>query len=502
MFNKIQIKQPKRNKFDLSHDRKMSMRMGDIVPILLQEVVPGDSFRVNSEVFIRLAPMLAPIMHRVNVYTHYFFVPNRIIWDNWKTFITGGEDGLQTAVYPTLNLGADNAQFDKGSLSDYFGMPIPPQGAAHPFPEKISALPFRAYQEIYNEYYRDQNLTQKVDFSKGDETTGNVTALTTMRKRAWEKDYFTSALPWPQRGADVNLPVEFNYKDQSNIFDTAGAAVTGDVDAATGVLRANLNSARIENLEEDATSVTINELRIATRLQEWLEKNARGGSRYIEQILSHFGVRSSDARLQRPEYLGGGKSPVIISEVLNKAGDLDAGTNLQPVGDMAGHGISVGRTNTFKKSFEEHGYILGMISVLPRTAYSQGIPRHMQKFDKLDYYWPEFAHLGEQEVLDKEIYFDPTTDTNQGTFGYQTRYAEYKYQQSSIHGDFRDTLDYWQMGREFDNRPQLNTEFVQSDPTERIFAVDDLGDTDKLYVQIFNRVSAIRPMPYFGTPYL
>ena len=146
MFNKIQIKQPKRNKFDLSHDRKMSMRMGDIVPILLQEVVPGDSFRVNSEVFIRLAPMLAPIMHRVNVYTHYFFVPNRIIWDNWKTFITGGEDGLQTAVYPTLNLGADNAQFDKGSLSDYFGMPIPPQGAAHPFPEKISALPIWSYR--------------------------------------------------------------------------------------------------------------------------------------------------------------------------------------------------------------------------------------------------------------------------------------------------------------------------------------------------------------------
>lgn len=533
IFNQIRVKKPKSNKFDLSHEKKMSLNMGDLIPIYLEEIVPGDRFKTSSEILIRMAPMLAPIMHRVNVYTHYFFVPNRIVWDNWKTFITGGEDGQQEPVYPTINIAETVKQmFAQGTLADYLGLPVLDQtktitGST----ARISALPFRAYAEIYNEYYRDQNLEAAVEFSKGDGPAGGATEalrLGTLRKRAWEKDYFTSALPWAQRGGEVNLPVESQfqpvYKDITDVFQTGTStpSATGSWDLAGGgqVQDVNSTKARIENLsttqQVQSTSVTINELRTATRLQEWLEKNARGGSRYIEQILSHFGVRSSDARLQRPEYLGGGKNPVVISEVLNQAGDApqeQEPTNpLAPVGTQYGHGISVGRSNGFSKSFEEHGYVMGIMSVIPRTGYQQGMERTWRKFNKLDYYWPEFAHLGEQEIRESEIYMDyqqlPEPE-DEPTFGYTPRYAEYKYKQTSVHGEFRQTgttpatknLSYWHMARYFDGKPALNSTFVQSNPTRDIFAVTD-ENVDTLYCQIYHKVSAIRPMPYFGTPYL
>jgi len=244
----------------------------------------------------------------------------------------------------------------------------------------------------------------------------------------------------------------------------------------------------------------INDVRTAFQLQKWMERSARAGSRYVEQILAFFGVRSSDARLQRPEYLGGGRSPVVISEVLQTSHTID---DVSPQGNMAGHGISAAPQNGCKYKVEEHGYIIGIMSVMPRTAYQDGTPRHFFRNNRYDFYWPTFAHLGEQPVFNKEIYqnylYDGDDPDNLDTFGYQSRYCEYKYIPSSVHGDFRENLDIWHMGRKFNSRPYLNKNFVTADPTKRVFAVTDLTQ-DELWVQCYNQVKAVRPMPRFGEP--
>lgn len=509
MFNQVQFRKPKRNVFNLSHERKFSMKMGELTPIFCEEVIPGDSFKINSEVLLRMAPMLAPVMHRVNVFTHYFFVPNRIIWNDWEDFITGGEDGTSNPVLPYVNTGG--TQFKSGTLPDYLGCPTADSASVY---TSINALPFRAYQAIYNEYYRDQNVQDSVEFSKesGQESSANLFPI---RKRCWEKDYFTSALPWTQRGGAVELPLlgdsQVNLvlpSSNQRIVDGNGDPVTSvnalQTNAVTGTLTGDKSvglpayldpNGTLEADLSNVTGATISELRNAVKLQEWLEKNARGGSRYIEQILQHFGVRSSDSRLQRPEYLGGSKNPVVISEVLQTSE-----SSTSPQANMAGHGVSAGNSPSFSRSFEEHGYIIGIISVLPKTCYQQGFRRHLLKDDKFQYFWPEFAHIGEQEVMNSELYHDYTAGVDKTAFGYQSRYSEYKYIPSSVHGDFKDSLNYWHMGRIFDSKPNLNASFVQSNPTQRIFAVTD--DSAKLYAQVYNDVKAIRPIPRFSNPQL
>lgn len=505
LFNNTQFSKPKRNLFDLSHERKLTMNMGDLVPILLHEVVPGDKFRVNTESFIRFAPLLAPIMHRVNAYIHFYYVPNRILFDGWETFITGGEDGKQTAAMPTITFQEPvRSQIEKGTLADYFGLPVP--GATFNNGFYINALPFRAYQTIYNEYYRDQNLQPKVEVLKtaGDLTTSEQASVTTLRKRAWEKDYFTSSLPWSQRGDEVLLPTinEVTYSNPSKVTDSAGGDAAGgplsvgDGSQAGNLVSSLLSNSQIRNIEDIQTQITINDLRRSARLQEFLEKTARGGSRLTEVVKAFFGVTSSDARLQRPEFLGGGKVPVNISSVLSTFDSAET-----PGGQMYGHAQAVGNTNRFSRFFEEHGWIIGIMSVLPRTAYQNGVPKHFLKRDKFDLYWPTFAQLGEQEVQNIEVYHDFTEPADYATFGYQSRYAEYKHAQSSVHGDFRDQLDFWHMGRKFATKPALNSEFITSSPREDIFAVTD-PDVHKLYVQIYNDVKAMRPMPYFNNPIL
>lgn len=506
LFNSVKLQKPKTNVFDLSHEKKLSMNMGELVPIMLQEVVPGDKFRVSTESLIRMAPLVSPMMHRVNSFIHYFFVPNRLVWDNWQDFITGGRLGTDASVLPKLLLdpGATGAVlFNEGTLWDYFGLPTHGDIARHES-TYISALPFRAYQLIYNEYYRDQNLSAPIDIKKTDAVDSTETSLLlTMRKRCWEKDYFTSALPWTQRGGEVLLPGSLKYTDGlpshvynaigDDLVDTAGN-LTSDVNGHVNSVDAGGQAARIET--EGSLDVSINEFRTAARLQAWLERNALGGSRYIESILAHFGVKTPDYRLQRPEYLGGGKTPVVISEVLNTSA-----TATEAQGNMAGHGIGVGNSNSFKKYFSEHGYIIGIMSVMPRTAYQQGIPRMFTKLDNLDYYFPEFANIGEQEVKNEEVYwrYDQDRSVNESAFGYQSRYAEYKFNRDSVHGDFKSSLSHWHMGRIFGSMPSLNSAFVESDPTHRVFAVTT-STIDKLYVQLYNKVSAIRPMPVFGTP--
>ena len=505
-FEKVPVVKPKTNVFDLSHEKKLSCGIGELIPIYLQEVLPGDMFKVNTELLIRLAPLAFPLQHRVNAFIHYFFVPNRIIWSNWEDFITGGKDNTNASVHPYITLSNTNkANFYRGTLADYLGIPTM-DGVTVTQDVQINALPFKAYQQIYNDYYLDPVLDTEVNISAGTDGAQTIANISPLRTRCWEKDYFTSALPHPQQGnASVQLPIEGtiepDYLNQSVIAAVTTGPVNGDIKSATGLLQdASSNAIRIENLENpqnvDFTGIDIEDLRTAIKLQEWLEKNARGGWRYIEQMLSHFGVTSKDSRLQRAEYLGGGKQPIVISEVI-----ATADTGSYDVGQLAGHGISVGKSNGFQRYFTEHGWIIGILSVMPRSAYFQGIPRQFRKYDKFDYYWPEFANLGEQEVLNEELYYSGT-DAIGGTFGYQSRYAEYKFGIDTVHGDYRTTgYENYHMGRKFSSAPSLNSTFVHVDKaqTDRVFQVTT-ATIDKLYVQLYNKVKAVRPIPYFSNP--
>lgn len=506
IFNSIRLKKPNRNAFDLTHDLKMSADFGNLYPIMVQEVIPGDKFKIGAECMVRMAPMVAPVMHRFDLSMHYFFVPTRILWPNWEKWITGNDD---TVTFPYITYSPSNYSLYK--LFDYMGCQ-PPQGG---IPERlitVSAVPFAAYQAIYNEYYRDQNLITEVNYKLVDgDNTSAIATLCQLRKRAWEHDYFTAALPFAQKGPAVDIPLgDVTLKDDWDLIDNP-VFQNSSGGVSTGVVGSNGTSQLIE-LDGGATSpvaydprgtlqtepTTINDLRRAFRLQEWLEKNARAGTRYVESILAHFGVRSSDARLQRPEYITGIKSPITISEVLNTTGE-QAGL---PQGNMAGHGIgyAAGRYGSYYA--EEHGFIIGVMSIMPKTAYQQGTPRHFLKFnDRFEYYWPEFANIGEQPVYNEEVYDIGTISgfPELGTFGYVPRYAEYRFQNSRVAGDFKTSLNYWHLGRIFENAPALNQEFVECTPGKRIFAVED-ENTDSFYCHVLNKVTAIRPIPKFGTP--
>ena len=508
IFQQQRMNKPPMSAFDLSREQKLSCQMGELVPTYLEEVLPGDQFRVKTETLVRFAPMLAPIMHRVDVFLHYFFVPNRIIWDEWEEFISGDQDGQYTSgetapVMPIVNLNYDRLHdsIREKKLADYLGLPVN-QLPGLTTTTDVSLLPFRAYQKIYNEYYRDPNIHDEIDITQS--FTANTQAQLKLRYRSWEKDYFTSALPFVQRGAALGVPIDYEYADNTLIYDISGNPVASTVglsaQATTGRLidDSNTDELQVRNLANDVFDFQINELRRASALQRWLEKQALGGYRYIETIFSHFGVKSSDKRLQRPEYLGGGKIPVMVSEVLNTSA-----TATQPQGNMSGHGITMGESMSFQTQIEEHGYIMGIMSIMPKPAYYQGVDKHWLRTDKFDYYWPELANLGEQEVKNIELYLENDANINNGTFGYQQRYAEYKYGKSSVHGDFRDDLDFWHLGRKFATRPQLNETFLEVNPSDdyitNIFAVET---GDNIWVQLYHDVKARRPMPYFANPQL
>lgn len=525
IFSKVAMPRPQTNTFDLSHDRKFSGKIGELMPISVMEVVPGDKFNIKATNMTRFAPLITPIMHKASVYCHFFFVPNRILWPNWENFISGGEDGLADPTFPTVDLTIPT-QYGVQTLADYLGLPTGNQLL------NVSALPFAAYQKIYQDYYRDENLITKTDVSVSDGTQSSIDTieLASMKKRAWQHDYFTSALPWTQRGPEATIPLggtapllygDYGHsgnnaytfvKDQPNAGggvipsasfpEVQSSGVTPGALISTpgqGIYNFDVSNTHIADLS-NATASSINDLRRAFRLQEWLERNARGGARYIEIITAHFGVRSSDARLQRPEFLGGSSTPITISEVLQTSNTAGAtGADATPQGNMAGHGVSVGSSNYVSYRAEEHGYIIGIMSVMPKTAYQQGVPKHWKKLDKFDYYWPSFANIGEQPIYNEELYHQSTAEDAE-VFGYTPRYAEYKYIPSTVHGTFRSSLDFWHMGRIFASKPTLNADFIECDSAEveRVFNVP--SGEEHLYVYLHNEVKATRLMPYFGTP--
>lgn len=496
----------KRNKFNLSHYKLTTFDQGQLIPCGVLEVLPGDTFQMSTSALIRVTPLLAPVMHPVQVRVHHWYVPYRLVWDNFEKFITGGPDGFDASVFPTKT----NSPGVK-SLADYLGLPT---GTSITY----SALPTRAYQLIFNEWYRDQDLVTLANMVT---TDGNDTGTSsTLQSVAWEKDYFTSARPWLQKGPEVTIPLVGEAPIKGiGVAPTSTVPVAGPLThkESTGVDRSYANSfagaqwASSIGLEAtdgtanadpkvfaDLTGVgaaNINDLRLAFALQRYEEARARYGSRYTE-YLRYLGVRSSDARLQRPEYLGGGKQTIQFSEVLQTTPDVaDPDTG---VGDLKGHGIGAMRSNRFRKFFEEHGVILSLISVKPRTMYTQGVPRMFSRRTKEDFWQKELEHIGQQEIANKEIY--AAAAAPDGVFGYQDRYDEYRRQESQVTGEFRTTsLDYWHMARQFAAEPVLNSSFVQSNPTKRIYA----EQTDNsLWVMINHRVTARRMLSRTGTSHI
>lgn len=498
----------KRGKFSLSNYKLLSCDMGELVPIGLTEVLAGDSMQQNTNLFLRCSPLIAPVMHPVNVNIHHWFVPHRLIWEDWEDFITGGPDGMDDAVFPTISLSyaagsPPTGSGVVGSLADYLGCPTGINGL------EVSALPFRAYAMIYNAWYRDQDLQAEVPLSKlsGPDTTTSTALL----NAAWEKDYFTSARPWEQKGPAITIPLgqEAPVKGigvstgSTTGVNVAARDVDGNVTYPIGYFNNVTASVPVFNAKATngnpdifadltgASAVTVNILREAMALQRYEEARARYGSRYIE-YLRYLGVRSSDARLQRPEYLGGGRQTIQFSEVLQTA------EGSSPVGEMAGHGIAAMRSNRYRRFFEEHGYIITCMTVRPKTIYAQGLPRTWNRRTKEDFWQMELQHIGQQEVLNKEVYASHSSPN--GTFGFQDRYDEYRRSESTIAGEFRTTLlDYWHLARIFSSDPALNADFVECVPTDRVFAVPS---QDVLYVMARHSIQARRLVAQTGHSYI
>lgn len=470
----------KRSKFNLSHTKIATLDLGRLVPIGLTEVLPGDTFQHNTSLLVRFSPLLAPVMHPVHCTVSHWFVPHRLIWDDWESFITGGSDGNDDSAFPVLNSPASGG-FAVGSLGDYLGCPTG-YGSM-----EVSALPFRAYALIFNEWFRDQDLIDPLVISSASGI--DTTTSTDLQFGAWEKDYFTTSRPWEQKGPSITIPIGTSApvkpaasriltgaqnsllmaKTGDGAFDTSanltvnnGNGIVQTTKPASGSFSSNMYPANLYADLTNSSAVTINLLREALALQRFEEARARFGSRYTE-YLRYLGVQSSDARLQRPEYLGGGRYPVQFSEVLQTA----EGTN--PVGELRGHGIGVARSNRYRRYFEEHGYVLTLCVVRPKTMYVQGLPRHWNRRVREDFWQKELEHIGQQEVLNKEVYAGGASPND--VFGFQDRYDEYRHHESWVSGQFRTTDKFWHFARMFASQPALNASFVNCVPAEDAFAV-------------------------------
>lgn len=462
--------------------------MGEIVPLNLVEVLPGDTFQKATSALLRASPLLAPVMHKVNVDIFDFFVPHRLVWEDWEEFITGGEDGEDASVFPTITTPVSTG-FAVGSLADYLG--VTPGVASR----AVSALPFRAYAMIYNEWFRDQDLVTPltIDLTSGPDTTTN----TALKIAAWPKDYFTSARPWEAKGPQITIPLGTTApvvtagttptfssiagsQNAGLSYSTSTSRLLTSPDLTTGTAVKFGNNSGLQTDLSGASAITLNALREAAALQRMQEARARYGSRYPE-YLKYMGVHYSDARLQRPEYLGGGRDVIQFSEVIQTAPGTD------PVGDLKGHGITGMRSRRWRRTFEEHGYLITLICVRPKAIYSDGLERTWNRRFKEDFWQPELQFIGQQAILNKEVDFSHATP--EGVFGYQDRYDDYRSQWSRIAGDFRTTLDFWHFARIFGSDPALNATFINCVPSEEPFAVPS---EDVLYVTANHSIQARR----------